>query len=105
MPNYQISASDHKIILRNYEGYVTTYEEPTEYKAHDPKTCKYCQNKRMEPGQTGLTGLLDGEEMFIKPAGFDEIHDRNGIQHRLKDSKKWQPLGIGTGDTVHHEEA
>jgi len=105
MPNYQLSASDHKIILRNYEGYVTTYEEPTEYKAHDPKTCKYCQNKRMEPGQTGLTGLLDGEEMFIKPTGFDEIHDRNGIQHRLKDSKKWQPLGIGTGDTVHHEEA
>jgi len=105
MPNYQISASDHKVILRNYEGYVTTYEEPTEYKAHDPKTCKYCQNKRMEPGQTGLTGLLDGEEMFIKPTAFDEIHDRNGIQHRLKDSKKWQPLGIGAGDTVHHEEA
>jgi lysine 2,3-aminomutase len=49
--------------------------------------------------------LLDGEEMFIKPEGFDEMHDRNGIQHRLKDSKKWQPLGIGTGDTVHHEEA
>ena len=104
MPNYQISASDHKIILRNYEGYITTYEEPTEYKAHDPKTCKYCQNKRMEPGQSGLTGLLDGEEMFIKPEGFDEIHDRNGIQHRLKDSKKWQTLGIGTGDTIHHEE-
>ncbi|HUH96378.1 MAG TPA: lysine 2,3-aminomutase [Anaerolineales bacterium] len=106
MPNYQISASDHKIILRNYEGYVTTYEEPTEYKAHDPQTCKYCQSKRMEPGQTGLTGLLDGEQMFIKPAGFDEIHDRNGMQHRLKDSKKWQPLGIGPGgDPVHHEEA
>ena len=105
MPNYQISASDHKIILRNYEGYVTTYEEPTEYKVHDPKTCKYCQSKRMEPGQAGVTGLLDGEDMFIKPAGFDEIHDRNGIQHRLKDSKKWQPLGIGAGDAVHHEEA
>jgi hypothetical protein len=35
--------------------------------------------------------------MFIKPEGFDEIHDRHGIQHRLKDEKKWQPLGIGSG--------
>jgi hypothetical protein len=41
--------------------------------------------------------LLEGEQMFIKPEGFDEIHDRNGIQHRLKDEKKWQPLGIGSG--------
>jgi hypothetical protein len=35
--------------------------------------------------------------MFIKPEGFDETHDRHGIQHRLKDEKKWQPLGIGDG--------
>ncbi len=97
MPNYQISASDHKIILRNYEGYVTTYEEPTVYTSHDPATCSYCQNKRPEPGQTGITGLLDGEDMFIKPEGFDLIHDRHGIQHRLKDEKKWKPLGIGAG--------
>ena len=105
MPNYALSASDHKVILRNYEGYVTTYEEPTDYQGHDPKTCKFCQDKRPEPGQTGLTGLLDGEEMFIKPMGFDEIHDRHGIQHRLKDEKKWQPLGIGTGDGAPKEEA
>ncbi len=97
MPNYLLSMSDHKIILRNYEGYITTYEEPIEYTAHDPSTCSYCQNKRPEPGQTGLTGLLDGEEMFIKPEGFDLIHDRNGTQHRLKDEKKWKPLGIGAG--------
>jgi lysine 2,3-aminomutase len=103
MPNYQISASDHKIILRNYEGYVTTYEEPTEYKAHDPATCPYCQNKRLEPGQKGITGLLDGEEMFIKPEGFDLTHDRHGIQHRLKDEKKWKPLGIGAGKQENNE--
>ena len=32
MPNYLISYSDHKVVLRNYEGYITTYEEPLEYK-------------------------------------------------------------------------
>ncbi len=97
-PNYLLSYSDHKVIVRNYEGYVTTYEEPLDYKSHDPKTCKYCQNKRMEPGQTGITGLLDGDEMFIKPEGFDQMHDRHGIQHRLKDEAKWKPLGIGAGE-------
>mgnify|MGYP000964695644 CR=1 FL=1 len=95
MPNYLMTMSDHKAIVRNYEGYITTYEEPTEYRMHDPKTCKYCQNKRPEPGQTGLTGLLDGDEMFIKPQNFDQLHDRDGIQHRLKDESKWKPLGIG----------
>ena len=104
MPNYQISASDHKIILRNYEGYITTYEEPVEYAPHDPVNCAYCQNKRPEPGQLGLTGLLDGEEMFIKPEGFDLTHDRQGIQHRLKDDKKWKPLGIGAGSMEKTEE-
>ncbi|NMB67212.1 MAG: lysine 2,3-aminomutase [Chloroflexi bacterium] len=101
MPNYQISMSDHKIILRNYEGYITTYEEPVEYKPHDPKTCAYCQSKRVEPGQLGITGLLDGDEMFIKPEGFDDLHNRGGGQHRLRsDATKWKPLGIGSGEEM-----
>ncbi len=99
MPNYLLSQSDHKVIVRNYEGYVTTYEEPLEYTPHDPKTCAYCQNKRMEPGQEGVFGLLDGEQMFIKPEGFDQLHNRGGGQHRLRaDPGKWKPLGIGSGN-------
>ena len=35
MPNYLISYSDHKVVLRNYEGYITTYEEPPTYQRHD----------------------------------------------------------------------
>lgn len=96
-PNYQISMSDHKIVLRNYEGYITTYEEPVDYKPDD--AAKYKLEKRPEPGQSGITGLLDGENMFIKPEGFDGLHDRDGIQHRLKDEGKWRPLGIGAGET------
>ena len=34
---------------------------------------------------------------MIKPEGFDELHNRGGMQHRLKDEKKWKPLGIGEG--------
>jgi lysine 2,3-aminomutase len=96
MPSYQLSASDHKIVLRNFEGFVTTYEEPLAYQAHDPLTCPFCRNKRPEPGQQGVSGLLDGDAMFIKPEGFEDVHQRGGGTHRLRSDKaKWVPLGIG----------
>jgi lysine 2,3-aminomutase len=100
-PNYLLSMSDHKVILRNFEGYITTYEEPVDY--HPRDAARYTL-KRPEPGQEGLTALLDGEGMFIKPEGFDQIHDRDGIQHRLKDERKWAPLGIGSGEKEAEKE-
>ncbi len=96
MPNYVVSYSDHKVILRNYEGYITTYEEPTEYTPHDSSTCQFCQHPRPEPGQEGITGLLDGKRMWIEPAGFEQVHERGADEtHRLKDPSKWVPYGVG----------
>jgi lysine 2,3-aminomutase len=100
-PNYLLSMSDHKIVLRNYEGFVTTYEEPVDY--IPANAAKFKLEKRPEPGQSGVFGLLDGENMFIKPNHFDEVHDRQGVQHRLKDEKKWVPLGIGDGEKKKEE--
>ena len=54
-PNYLLSMSDHKVILRNYEGYVTSYEEPTDYLPSD--AAKFKGEKRSEPGQAGVSGL------------------------------------------------
>jgi lysine 2,3-aminomutase len=98
MPNYLLSMSDHKVVLRNFEGYISTYEEPMDYQLHDASKCPYCQAKRPEPGQTGITGLLDGERLTIEPMGFEETHARGGAKHRLRseDTHKWQPFGIGT---------
>ncbi|HSF82725.1 MAG TPA: lysine 2,3-aminomutase [Anaerolineales bacterium] len=96
LPNYLISMSDHKVVLRNYEGYITTYEEPLDYLPSH--AAAYTGEKRPEQGQAGVSGLLEGEQMFIKPEGFDDLHDRGGIQHRLKDARKWIPLGIGPGE-------
>jgi lysine 2,3-aminomutase len=96
MPNYLISYSDHKVVLRNFEGYITTYEEPIEYTPHDASTCAYCQHPRPEPGQEGITGLLDGKRMWIEPKGFAEIHTRGATEaHRLQAPEKWVPYGIG----------
>jgi lysine 2,3-aminomutase len=96
MPNYLISYSDHKVVLRNYEGYITTYEEPETYTRHDQATCRYCQQERPEPGQSGVLGLLEGERMWIEPKGFEEIHQRGNTEaHRLQDPSKWVPFGVG----------
>jgi hypothetical protein len=96
MPNYLISYSDHKVVLRNYEGYITTYEEPPTYERHDEAACAYCQHQRSEPGQSGVLGLLQGERMWIEPKGFNELHTRGNTEaHRLQDPAKWVPFGVG----------
>ena len=96
MPNYLISYSDHKVVLRNYEGYITTYEEPETYQRHDAAACAYCRHERPEPGQSGVLGLLEGERMWIEPAGFEETHRRGNTEaHRLQDPSKWVPFGVG----------
>lgn len=46
MPNYIISWSTNKVILRNYEGIITTYYEPERY---DAKFCdRNCEDCRLE---------------------------------------------------------
>lgn len=97
-PNYLVSYSDHKVVLRNYEGYITTYEEPVDYKPIDRALVAPYKDASLEPGQSGVFGLLEGEEMFLKPAGFDELHNRGGGVHRLRENaEKWKPRGIGNG--------
>ncbi|RYD06240.1 hypothetical protein N752_04945 [Desulforamulus aquiferis] len=39
MPQYLISQSDHKVILRNYEGVISAYNEPL----HKEDPCDNCQ--------------------------------------------------------------
>jgi lysine 2,3-aminomutase len=95
-PNYVISQGHGKIILRNYEGFITTYTEPEDYNPHAVAPLEGRLEHRPEPGQEGVLGLIEGHDMFIKPAAFDEVHSRGGGVHRLKaDDKKWKPLGIG----------
>lgn len=76
MPDYLISRSHNRTVLRNFEGYITTYTEPADYQAHDPSRCPSCQGRREEDGQEGVAGLLAGDRMAIAPEGFEQIHQR-----------------------------
>ncbi len=100
-PNYVLSQAPGKVVLRNFEGFITTYAEPLDY---DPTIIKRWEakvEKRPEPGQEGVLKLLEGEEMFIKPEGFDQIHARGAQEHRLNvDAGKWVPFHAGDGQAA-----
>ncbi len=97
-PNYVLSQAPGRIVLRNFEGFITTYEEPLDYDPHAIEAQDAKIERRLEPGQEGIYGLLEGQRMFIEPEGFEDIHARGGAEHRLRSdelAKKWKPLGVG----------
>ena len=65
MPQYVVSQSPGKVVLRNFEGVITTYTEPTEY--HNDCHCEDCQkNEKVE----GVSSLLKGQRMTIEPSSL-----------------------------------
>ena len=63
MPQYVISQSPGKVVLRNFEGVITTYTEPPEY--HNECHCEDCRNKGEK--SEGVATLLEGVRMTIEP--------------------------------------
>jgi len=75
MPQYLISSSPERVVLRNYEGVVTTYTEPAPYneKCQCPDCCP-------EPGKkghkiAGVGGLLQGNKVALELKHLDR-YDR-----------------------------
>ena len=68
MPTYLISQKPHKIVLRNFEGVITTYTEPTYYEENCH--CPVCTGKRNE-NKIGVAGLEQGpEQKYMTPKGL-----------------------------------
>ncbi len=82
MPNYIVSWSANKMVLRNYEGVITTYKEPDNYKSIPcDKNCDKCglQPKLGEEEQTavGVEKLLtDTDEISLVPNGNVRMNRR-----------------------------
>jgi len=79
MPQYLISQSDSRVAVRNFEGFISAYTQPVDYRPHDPATCAYCVEQVGNlpyRGQEGIEGLLAGHVMTIAPEGFDQAHQR-----------------------------
>jgi lysine 2,3-aminomutase len=64
MPNYVLSMAPGRVVLRNYEGVITTYAEPTDYVNCQ---CEACKNEKLG----GVAGLLHGESISIEPKNLE----------------------------------
>lgn len=60
MPNYVISQAPGKIVLRNYEGVISTYSEPQNY-----------VNKETYENANGVSGLLAGTKISLEPKDLE----------------------------------
>lgn len=67
-PNYVLSQSPGKVVLRNYEGRVVAYPEPSCGDTHDPSTCPYCQKSCSR----GVAALLSSGEERLYPGQDDQ---------------------------------
>ena len=75
-PQYLISETRGRVVLRNFEGFVTTYSEPEGYRPHVSSQCPACHSLRDEDGQAGVAALLAGDRLSIAPADYERVHHR-----------------------------
>lgn len=66
-PQYQLSMSNNKVVLRNYDGVITTYQEPDNYMEPDPEDVEKAlmQHEPDETETTGICRLLSSENPDI----------------------------------------
>ena len=68
-PQYLISMSDKRVVLRNYEGGIFSYPEPKERVSVCPPTCKMCEDYSKVESKEGVAGVLSGHKMCLIPHG------------------------------------
>ncbi len=75
MPNYVISQTPRKTILRNFEGVITTYTEPEHYE--NVCHCEVCRKARGEqPDLIGVAGLEQGRrdgKISLEPSDLERL--------------------------------
>lgn len=86
MPEYLISWSTNKVILRNYEGVITSYKEPDSYEPNFcDRNCDTCDlqlnlDPRQEDKAIGIVKLLrdKSERISLTPKSNERIKRRKG---------------------------
>ena len=66
MPQYLISMSDERVVMRNYEGVISTYMEPR----YLPEKCG-CPDCRDKQESIGVAGLLQGSGIALEPEDLE----------------------------------
>ena len=90
MPNYLISWSTNKVILRNYEGVITSYKEPDHYEPiFCDRNCDDCKlqlnlDEAKEIFAIGIEKLLSDydETISLIPGSTDRIERREVVESK-----------------------
>ena len=70
MPSYLISHGDHRVVLRNYEGVICTYTEPTDYTPQ-------CHCPDHDRKLTGVASLMHGNGITLEPKDLERRKRKN----------------------------
>jgi len=81
-PQYLISMSDKRVVLRNYEGGTFSYPQPKDRVSVCPPTCKLCEKYKNVESKEGVAGVLSGRKMCLIPEGTLRGARRNAIQRK-----------------------
>ncbi len=68
-PQYLISMSDKRVVLRNYEGGTFQYLEPEDRVSVCPPTCRLCKDHPEIESVEGVAGVLSGKKFALIPEG------------------------------------
>jgi lysine 2,3-aminomutase len=89
MPQYLISQSDSRVVVRNYEGQIFSYPEPGKYASHDPAQCSFCAEQIGRP-KVGVAATLT-------PAGNGRVRTQ-AVEHAWPTLTGVElPVGVGRG--------
>lgn len=81
-PQYLISMSDKRVVLRNYEGGTFSYPQPKDRVSVCPPTCKLCERYPNVESTEGVAGVLSGKKMCLIPEGTLREARRKAIQKK-----------------------
>jgi len=65
-PQYLLSQSDSRVVLRNYEGRFFSYPEPQHYHGHDATSCPFCTDQ-LRRSKVGVAAMLTPAEAARPP--------------------------------------
>ena len=67
MPTYLISESPYRVVLRNFEGVITTYTQPMDYTETECQ-CADCRNIQKSKG---VASLMHGKKLALEPEDLE----------------------------------
>lgn len=75
-PNYLISQSHDKVVLRNFEGVITSYPEPQNYIPGTAENYFYSYYQKKEDKRIGVSALMNDEKFNLVPEDLKRLDRR-----------------------------